>query len=82
MAEHWAAAMASAMQVLAGGNGSGQGLLFARINNASPLVIQVNGQAISRHLYRNYGYIPQAGDQVLALRQGDAFYILMKVVPA
>ena len=78
MAEHWAAAMASAMQGLAGGNGSGQGLLFARINNAS----QVNGQAISRHLYRNYGYIPQAEDQVLALRQGDAFYILMKVVPA
>lgn len=81
MAEHWAA-MASAMQGLAGRKDSGQGLLFARINSASPLIIQVNGQAISRHLYRNYGYIPQAGDQVLALRWGDAFYILMKVVPA
>ena len=52
------------------------------INSPSPLSIQVNGQTISRHLYRNYGYTPQAGDQVLALRQGDAFYILMKVVPA
>ena len=82
MAEHWAAAIASTMQGLAGGSGSGQGLLFARISSASPLVIQVNGQSISRHLYRNYGYIPHAGDQVLALRQGDAFYILMKVVPA
>ena len=82
MAEHWAAAMASTMQGLAGGSGSGQGLLFARINSPSPLSIQVNGQTISRHLYRNYGYTPQAGDQVLALRQGDAFYILMKVVPA
>ena len=81
MAEHWAAALAGAMRGLAGGD-SGQGLLFARISSASPLVIQVNGQSISRHLYRNYGYIPQAGDQVLALRQGDAFYILMKVVPA
>lgn len=82
MAEHWAAAMASTMQGLAGGSGSGQGLLFARISSTSPLIIQVNGQAISRHLYQNYSYIPQAGDQVLALRQGDAFYILMKVVPA
>lgn len=82
MAEHWAAELAGAMQGLAGGKNSGQGLLFARINSASPLIIQVNGQAISRHLYRNYSYIPQAGDQVLALRQGDAFYILMKVVPA
>ena len=81
MAEHWAAALAGAMRGLAGGD-SGQGLLFARINSPSPLVIQVNGQTISRHLYRNYGYTPQAGDQVLALRQGDAFYILMKVVPA
>ncbi len=81
MAEHWAAALAGAMRGLAGGD-SGQGLLFARINSASPLSIQVNGQTISRHLYRNYGYTPQAGDQVLALRQGDAFYILMKVVPA
>ncbi|WP_322175684.1 hypothetical protein [Acutalibacter caecimuris] len=81
MAEHWAAALAGAMRGLAGGD-SGQGLLFARINSPSPLSIQVNGQTISRHLYRNYGYTPQAGDQVLALRQGDAFYILMKVVPA
>jgi hypothetical protein len=81
VAEHWAAALAGAMRGLAGGD-SGQGLLFARINSPSPLSIQVNGQTISRHLYRNYGYTPQAGDQVLALRQGDAFYILMKVVPA
>ena len=81
MAEHWAAALAGAMRGLAGGD-SGRGLLFARINSPSPLSIQVNGQTISRHLYRNYGYTPQAGDQVLALRQGDAFYILMKVVPA
>ncbi|WP_305116592.1 hypothetical protein [Acutalibacter muris] len=81
MAEHWAAALAGAMRGLAGGD-SGQGLLFARINSPSPLSIQVNGQNISRHLYRNYGYTPQAGDQVLALRHRDAFYILMKVVPA
>lgn len=82
MAEHWASELASAMRGLSGSGSSGQGLLFASIVSSSPLVIKVRGENISRYLYRNYGYMPQAGDEVIALRRGDAFYILMKVVPA
>ena len=61
MAEHWAAAMASAMQGLAGGNGSGQGLLFAAVNTASPLTIRVNDQVITKNLYVNPAMVAWAG---------------------
>jgi len=81
MAEHWAVEIAGAMRGLAGGN-DGLGLLFARVSHPDPLSIRVGGQDISRHLYKNARYRPQAGDEVLVLRRGDAFYILMKVVPA
>lgn len=82
MADGWAAELASAMQGLAGSGTGGQRLLFAHVNNPDPLSIKISGQVISRHLYRNAGYSPQAGDEVIVLRHGDAFYLLMRVVPA
>ena len=70
MAEHWAAAMASTMQGLAGGSGSGQGLLFARISSTSPLIIQVNGQAISRTSCnrRKAQSCPSSGSMLMILK--------------
>lgn len=82
MADGWAAELASAMRGLAGSGAGSHGLLFAHVNNPEPLSIKISGQDISRHLYRNALYQPQAGDEVLVLRHGDAFYLLMRVVPA
>lgn len=82
MAERWAADMVEALRGPSkGANNGGDGLMFARIRTTQPITLLAHNQPISKHLYINPSLSPRAGEEVLVLKSGDAFYILLKVVP-
>lgn len=77
--EHWAAEMVEALRSQA--KDSGNGLMFAKINTSWPLTLRIHDQIISKHLFRNPSLSLLEEDEVLVLKSGCAFYILLRVVP-
>ncbi len=57
------------------------GLMLARINTSWPLTLRTHDQIISKHLFRNPTLSLLEEDEVLVLKSGCAFYILLRVVP-
>lgn len=80
MAERWAVEIVEALRGQAGGTGQA-GLMLAKVNTAQPITLLANDQEISKHLHINASLTVRAGDEVLVLQSGVAFYILLKVVP-
>ena len=82
MSERWAVEMVEALRgsVKSGDNG-GDGLMFAKIKTERPITLLAHDQEISKQLYINPALSPKVGDEVLVLKVGGAFYILLKVVP-
>ncbi len=82
MSERWAVEMVEALRGTSkGANSGGDGLMFAKIKTERPITLLAHDQEISKHLHINAALSPRAGDEVLVLKAGDAFYILLKVVP-
>lgn len=82
MSERWAVEMVEALcRAGKGADSGGDGLMFAKIKKEKPVTLLAHDQEISKHLHINAALSPRAGDEVLVLKVGDAFYILLKVVP-
>ena len=82
MSERWTVEMIEAIRGDAGNTSSGSNsLMFAKIRTAQPITLLIHDQTISQSLYISASLSVQAGDEVLVLKSGVAFYILLKVVP-
>lgn len=82
MPDRWAVELAEALREDARGAGSsGDGLMFAKIKTELPIALLAHDQEITKHLYINASLAVRAGDEVLVLKSGASFYILLKVVP-
>lgn len=80
MSERWAVKIVDALRGKAGG-AEQSGLTFVKVNTAQPITLKANDQVISKNLHINASLSLKAGDEVLVLQSGIAFYILLKVVP-
>lgn len=81
MGSRWAAELVEAMRGQTGTAAGADGLMFATVSAEQPVTLQLYDQTISKHLFSSAGLALRTGDEVLVLQVGDAFYILLKVVP-
>ncbi len=82
MSERWAVEMVEALRGAGrDADSGGDGLMFAKIKTERPITLLAHDQVISKHLHINSALSPKVGDEVLMLKVGNAFYILLKVVP-
>lgn len=80
MSERWAVQIVDALRGQAGG-AEQSGLMFAKVKATQPITLKANDQDITKNLHINASLSLKAGDEVLVLQSGIAFYILLKVVP-
>lgn len=82
MPDRWALELAEALRGdIRDADSGGDGLMFANIKTELPITLLAHDQEITKHLYINASLAVRAGDQVLVLKSGASFYILLKVVP-
>lgn len=77
--ERWAVEIVEALRNQT--KNTDDGFMFARVNTSWPLTLRAHDQIISKHLFRNPSLSLLEEDEVLVLKSGCAFYILLRVVP-